>query len=384
MAAQRWKVLNPEGERRVVVTKDLPGKRWIEILAAAGLRIEVSTSDEILSTSEIRAAIGDRCEGCIGQLTERWGEELFSALEAAGGKAYSNYAVGYDNVDLAAATRHGIAVGNTPGVLTETTAEMAVALTFAAARRIPEGDRFMRQGRYRGWLPTLLLGQRLQGLTLGVVGAGRIGSAYARMMVEGHKMHLLYYDLSPKPGLEEFVGAYGRFLAARGEKPVTCRRAETLEELLSRSDVVSLHTVLDATTRHMIDKRRLALMKGDAILVNTSRGPLVDEKALVEHCRCHPSFRAALDVYEHEPEITPALAELDNVVLAPHLGSATTWTREAMAVLAATNVAGILMGYPVWPGDNYESFLDPEPPRAAPSILNGRELGLPVLPQPPA
>lgn len=384
MIRKCWKVLNPEGRRRVVVTKELPGTRWIEILAAAGCRVEVCTSDEILSAPEIRQAIGDRCDGCIGQLTERWGEELFSALEAAGGKAYSNYAVGYDNVDLAAATRHGIAVGNTPGVLTETTAEMAVALTFAAARRIPEGDRLMRQGRYRGWLPTLLLGQRLQGLTLGIVGAGRIGSAYARMMVEGHKMHLLYYDLSPNPVLEEFVDAYGRFLAGRGEKPLTCRRAATLEELLRDSDVVSLHTVLDATTRRMIDGRRLALMKENAILVNTSRGPLVDEEALVEHCRRHPFFRAALDVYEDEPKMKPGLAELENVVLAPHLGSATTWTREAMAVLAATNVAGVLMNYPLWPGSDYERFLDPQPPRAAPSILNGRELGLAVLPQPPA
>ena len=381
MDAQRWKILNPKGSRRVVVTKELPGTRWIDILVAADCRIEICSSAEILAPAEIRAAIGDRCDGCIGQLTERWGEELFSALKAAGGKAYSNYAVGYDNVDLASATRHGIAVGNTPGVLTETTAEMAVALTFAAARRIPEADRFMREGRYRGWLPTLLLGQKLQGLTLGIVGAGRIGSSYARMMVEGHKMHLLYFDLSPNPGLEEFVEAYGRFLSARGEKPVTCRRAANLEELLGLSDVVSLHTVLDSSTRHMIDGRRLALMKENAILVNTSRGPLIDEQALVEHCRRNPSFRAALDVYEEEPEMKPGLAELDNVVLAPHLGSASTWTREAMAVLAAANVAGALEGYPLWPGGDYERFLDPEPPRAVPSIVNARELGL-LLPPP--
>lgn len=383
MESHRWKVFNAKGDRRVIVTKELPGTRWIEILASARCRIEVSTSEEILPASEIRTAIGSRCDGCIGQLTEKWDEELFFVLKSARGKVYSNYAVGYDNVDLAAATRHGIAVGNTPGVLTETTAEMAVALTFAAARRIPEADRFMREGRYEGWLPTLLLGQRLQGLTLGVVGAGRIGSAYARMMVEGYKMHLLYFDLSPNPALEEFVDAYSRFLSGRGEKPVTCKRAATLEELLRRSDVVSLHTVLDSSTRHLIDSRRLALMKENAILVNTSRGPLVDEQALVEHCRSHPSFRAALDVYEEEPRMKPGLTELENVVLAPHLGSASTWTREAMAVLAAANVAGVLEGYPLWPDGDFEKFLDRDPPRAVPSIVNARELGFPVS-SPPA
>ncbi|MEW6439409.1 MAG: NAD(P)-dependent oxidoreductase [bacterium] len=376
---KEWNTYRPAGKRRVIVTKELPGKRWLEILALADCRVEVCASTDILTTEEIRDAMGARCDGCIGQLTERWAGELFDTLVAAGGKAYSNYAVGFDNVDLLSATRCGIPVGNTPGVLTETTAEMAVSLTFAAARRVAEGDRFMRAGRYRGWLPTLLLGQLLWRKTVGIIGAGRIGAAYGRMMVEGHKMHLLYYDLHPNPSLEAFVADYGRFLESRGESPVSCRRAETLEEVLREADVVSLHTVLSDATRHLINQERLSRMQENAVLVNTSRGPLIDEEALVAHCRRHPNFRAGLDVFEDEPAMKPGLKELDNVVIVPHLGSASTWTRESMAVLAAANVAGMLLGYPLWAEQDLSAFLRDPPPKAVPSVVNARELQLPLF-----
>jgi hydroxypyruvate reductase 1 len=161
LIAKGWKVFNPSGKRRVVVTKELPGDRWLQILAQAGARVEYGTETRILRVREIKAAIGDRCDGAIGQLTEDWGDALFAALQQAGGTAYSNYAVGYNNVDVDAATKRGIPVGNTPGVLTETTAEMAVALTLSAARRVPEADVFMRGGKYEGWLPTLFLGELL-------------------------------------------------------------------------------------------------------------------------------------------------------------------------------------------------------------------------------
>jgi hydroxypyruvate reductase 1 len=286
--------------------------------------------------------------------------------------------VGYNNVDLAAATANGIPVGNTPGVLTETTAEMAVALTFAAARRTGEAERFLRAGKYEGWLPTLFLGELLWRKTVGVIGAGRIGEAYARMMVEGHKMNLLYHDVRPNTGLEAFVSDYARFLEARGEAPVTCRRTETLEDLLLEADCVSIHTVLDETTHHLIDARRLGLMKEDAVLVNTSRGPVVDEAALVAHCRSNPRFRTGLDVFEEEPKLAPGLDELENAVIVPHIASATRWTRQGMATLAAANVAGLLMGYPAWQRPDIAPFLEGDPPKAAPSILNAEELGIPV------
>jgi hydroxypyruvate reductase 1 len=369
-------IVNPCGTRRVIVTKNLPGQHWLDVLIAADCRVEISQDTDILTERTILEMIGDRCDGAIGQLTEPWGETLFGALKNAGGRAYSNYAVGFNNVDVLSATAQGIPVGNTPGVLTETTAEIGVALTFAASRRIVESDRYMRGGKFKGWLPTLFLGQLFHGKTVGIIGAGRIGSAYARMMVEGHKMNLLYQDLRANEELEGYVADYSAFLVSRGENPLSCRRMETVEEILCEADVVSLHTVLDANTRHLINSERLALMKEDAILVNTSRGPVIDEAALVAHCQKHPDFRAALDVFEDEPAMKPGLAELENVVIVPHIASATKWTREGMASLAACNVAGILNGYPVSTGSDVLPFLQGVPPQAAPSIVNARELGL--------
>lgn len=379
MASREWHTHHPQGERRVVVTQELPGARWLAILHAAGCRVDVCRADLPLTAAEIRAAIGGRCDGAIGQVAETWGEEEFSALRAAGGCAYSNYAVGYNNVDLAAATRCGVAVGNTPGVLTETTAELAAALALAAARRLPEGDRFLRAGKFRAWLPTLLLGTLLRGKTAGIVGAGRIGVAAARLFVEGFRMNLLYFDPRPQPELEARVRAFAAFLQEQGEAAVFCRRAARLEELLAASDLVSLHTPLTPETHHLIDARRLAAMKPDAILVNTSRGPVIDEEALAAHLRRYPGFRAGLDVYEREPEVAAGLLGLENVVLLPHIGSATPEAREGMAVLAAANVAGRLLGHPAWNRPDIEAFLGEAPPAASPSILNARELGIPLV-----
>ncbi|MFH2218345.1 MAG: NAD(P)-dependent oxidoreductase [Pseudomonadota bacterium] len=384
MGEKEWIVHNPEGIRRVLVTKPLPGDRWLEILTRADCRVAVCTSPDALAVEEIKSGIGDRCDGAIGQLTEDWGADLFEALKVAGGRVYSNYAVGYNNVDLVAATKQGIPVGNTPGVLTETTAEMAVALTFAAARRVVAADTFMRGGRFKGWSPTLFLGERLHRRTVGVIGAGRIGAAYARMMVEGHRMNLIYYSPHPNKALEDRIAAYGEFLESRGEEPVKCTYAESVEAVLRASDVVSIHTILNESTRHVINRERLALMKENAILVNTARGPVIDESALVAHCRLHPDFRAALDVFEDEPLMKPGLRDLDNVVIVPHIASATRWTREGMAVLAAGNVAGILMGYPAWQDPDISPFFGKEPPMAAPSILNAKEVGVPLYASEPS
>ncbi len=376
-----WRTVNPSGTRRVVVTKELPGDRWLLMLVAAGCRVAIASGEDILSADEIGSALSEGVDAVIGQLTEDWSGPALKRLAASGASLYSQFAVGHDNVDVSAATRLGLPVGNTPGVLTETTAELAVALTTAAARRVVEGDRMMRRGTFHGWLPTMLLGRRFCGGTVAVVGAGRIGASYARMMVEGFGMDMLYYDLQRNETLEERLSAYSDLRVLHGESALRCTRVETLEALLTQADVVSLHPALTSVTRHMIGASELALMREDAILVNASRGPLIEEQALVAHCREHPRFTAALDVYEDEPRTAPGLTDLDNVVLVPHLGSATTWTREGMATLAAANVVAVLNGWPVWrpirSAEDVRPFLeDPDPPQASPSIVNADELGL--------
>ncbi|KAJ8631611.1 hypothetical protein MRB53_024934 [Persea americana] len=373
-------VWNPSGRYRVISTKSMPGTRWIRLLTDQDCRVEICTQNKtILSVEDIVSLIGEKCDGVIGQLTEDWGEALFSALRKAGGRAFSNMAVGYNNVDVNAATKYGVAVGNTPGVLTETTAELAASLSVAAARRIVEADQFMRAGLYDGWLPHLFVGNLLKGQTVGVIGAGRIGSTYARMMIEGFKMNLVYYDLYQATRLEKFVTAYGQFLKSNGEQPVTWKRAATVEDVLREADVISLHPVLDKTTYHLINKERLAIMKKEAILVNASRGPVIDEAALVEHLKVNPMFRVGLDVFEDEPYMKPGLADQKNAIVVPHIASASKWTREGMATLASLNVLGAIKGYPIWSDPNrVEPFLDENSPApaACPSIVNAKQLGL--------
>lgn len=377
----QWEIVNPDGEKRILVTRNLPGEEWKTALIGAGFRVEIYIGEDTIPPGVLHTAIGDRCAGILGQLLDECSGKFFEILAAAGGKVYCNYAVGFNNIDLAAATRNGIAVGNTPGVLTETTAELAVALTFAAARRIVEGDRYMRNGKFTRWMPDLLLGELLWQKTLGLVGAGRIGTSFARMMIEGHKMNLLYYDNHHNAGFEIHLSRFAAFLHDQGEEPIRWKRVSTIEELLRESDLVSLHVPLTQSTRHFIDRSRLSLMKENAILVNTSRGPVIDEKALVDHCRTHPNFRVGLDVYEEEPVLAPGLDRLENVVLMPHTGSATLWTRKNMAILAARNIIGILKGYPVWHHDNMRPFLNNNPPEATPSILNARDLRLQMYQQ---
>lgn len=331
---------------RILVTSPLPGQSWHDLLTSAGCQVDIQPGDGILTEQDLVDRIGDRCDAAIGQLTEPWNARVFEALRAAGGRAYSTFAVGFDNIDIDAATRCGIKVGNTPGVLTEATSELAVALTLAAGRDLVPADHYTRDGKFTAWLPDLYLGTRFHGLTLGIVGAGRIGCCYARSMVAAHQMDLIYYSRSRKPELEREMQSLSSHFANHGQRPVSCAFTDDLDSMLATADVLALHTPLTPHTRHLIDARRLALMKPTAILVNTSRGPVIDESALVEHLRSHPDFRAALDVYEHEPALTPGLTELPNTVLLPHLGSATHWSRQHMAELAAGNVLAVLTGDP--------------------------------------
>lgn len=233
----------------------------------------------------------------------------------------------------------------------------------------------MRNGHYKGWLPTLFVGQLLQNKTVGIVGAGRIGSAYARMMVEGHKMDLVYYDIYQNKKLEEYVADYGKFLKSKGERAVTVTRCATVEDVLRAADVVSLHTNLDATTMHLMNPARLNMMKRDAVLVNAARGQVIDEKALVAHLKANPEFRCGLDVFEEEPAMAPGLAECPNTVIVPHIASASLFTRGGMATLAAANVAARLSGLPVWKNPD-EARARARPPPALTTGSSGPSIAL--------
>ena len=272
----------------------------------------------------LRAVAG--CDGILTLLTDRVDDEL---LDAAGPnlKVVSNYAVGFDNVDVPACTRRGLPVGNTPGVLTETTADLAFALLMAAARRVAEGDRYVRAGRWKTWGPMLLLGPDVHGATLGIVGFGRIGQALARR-AKGFGMTILYHDVAELPDdVSAPLGA--RYVA--------------LDELLGRADFVSLHVNLTPETHHLINAARLRSMKPTAILVNTARGPVVDGRALFEALRDEQIAAAALDVTDPEPIASDdPLLSLDNCLIVPHIASASRATRGKMAEMAAANLlAGV-------------------------------------------
>ncbi len=310
-------------EGRVLVTRRIP-REGLDLLEEAGLQVEVFPEDRPITREELLDGVRDK-DGLLCLLTDRVDREVMDA--APGLRVISLYAVGYDKVDLQEADRRGILVTNTPGVLTDATADLAWALLFAAARRIVEADRFFRSGKWNGWGPMQFLGADITGRTLGVVGAGRIGTNFAKKS-RGFEMDVLYTHPRPNPVLEEELGA----------------RRVPLEELLKRSDFVSLHVPLTEGTRHMIGVRELALMKPAAVLVNTSRGPVVDEAALAAALRRGRPGAAGLDVYENEPLPAPGLTDLPNVVCLPHIGSATVGTRTRMARMAAENLLAGLRG----------------------------------------
>jgi glyoxylate reductase len=311
-------------EPTFAVTNRLP-EPALELLREAGeLRIDERTE------AVPRADLLDLVSGADALLTllhDRVDEEL---LEAAGPqlRCVANVAVGYDNVDVEAAERRGIVVTNTPGVLDDATADLTMALLLAATRRVAEGDRLIRAGQPWTWGMSFMLGSSLRGKLLGIVGLGGIGRRVAER-ARAFGMEIAYHSRRPAP--------------AEVEAELAAERL-SLEELLARADVVSLHCPLTPETRHLIGAPQLEAMKPSAVLVNAARGPVVDERALAEALASGQIAAAGLDVYEHEPQVKPALLGLENVVLSPHLGSATVETRTAMAELAARNAISVLRG----------------------------------------
>ena len=272
--------------------------------------------------------IRQAADGCVGIVSQLMDPIRDKVLSTPGLKCVSNVAVGFDNIDLVAATAHKVMVTNTPGVLDDATADFAFTLMMTAARRVVEADGFARAGRFRGWAIDMMLGQDVYGATLGIVGIGRIGRGMAHR-AKGFSMRVLYYDPQPlPPEAEADLGATG----------------VELNRLVAESDFISVHTPLTKETMHLISTAQFNSMKPTAILVNTSRGPVVDEAALVEALKARKLAGAGLDVFEREPAIHPGLLTLPNVVLAPHIASATVRTRSEMSAMAARNMATAVRG----------------------------------------
>jgi glyoxylate reductase len=305
----------------VLLTRRIPSAVLGRLEAVADVDVHNAPSQIPIGDDELKHRVRGK-DALICVLTDQVTPEVLDA--GADLQVIANIAVGYNNIDIAAARARGIVVTNTPDVLTDATAELTWALILAAARRVSEGDRLVRRGDWKGWSLDFMLGMELRGKQLGIIGPGRIGRAVAAK-APAFGMHAVF---AARPG--------------RPARPDDM----SLDQLLLSSDVVSLHAPLTAETRHLIDRRAFARMKRSAILVNTSRGPVVDEEALAWALGERLIAAAALDVYEHEPSVHPGLLKFENVVLAPHLGSATRETRTAMADLAVSNVLAVLDGRP--------------------------------------
>lgn len=311
----------------VYVTRHIPDI-GINLLRAAGHTVDVSEKEGVLSKGELLSALKVKPYDAVAcLLTDTIDAEVFDAVPSA--KIFANYAVGFNNVDVAVANERGVTITNTPGVLTNSVAEFALALILAITKRVPESERFLRAGRYEGWGPELLLGIDLRGKTLGIVGAGRIGYEVARRAHNGFDMNIVYYDVKQLPELEKDLGA---------------TYYKTVEEVLRVADVVSIHVPLLPETTHLMNAERIAMMKPGAYLINTSRGPVIDEVALVDALTRGVIRGAGLDVFENEPKLAPGLANLENVVITPHTASATDETRSEMSEIVATNIIAFLQG----------------------------------------
>jgi len=313
--------------KKIYVTRIIP-ESAVNLMKSGGYEVDVNPEDKVLSKDELIAELKKKeYDAVLSLLTDKIDADVFAAAPNA--KIFANFAVGYNNIDVEEAKKRGVTITNTPEVLTNTVAEHAFALMLAIATRVVEGDSYTRAGKFKSWEPMLLLGTDLTGKTLGILGAGRIGSRVAHHGARGFEMNVIYYDVKKNEDIEKNCGASFR---------------ATPEEVLKEADFISVHVPLLPATTHLINEARLKLMKKTAYLVNTSRGPVIDEAALVNALKEKIIAGAALDVFEHEPELTPGLKELGNVIITPHIASATLETRVKMAEMAAGNIISFFEG----------------------------------------
>ena len=312
---------------KVIITAKLPDA--VEQKASALFDATLNPTDTPLTAAQLIEAARS-ADALLPNVTDKITADVLGA-DGRRIKIVANYGVGFNNVDVAAAKKHGVVVTNTPEVLTDETADTAIALLLMAARRLPSGERMLRAGKWTGWRPTQHLGTKVTGKTLGILGLGRIGRAVAKRAHDGFGMRVLYFDPPVPMGEAKAYGAEAR---------------ATVEDVLRESDFVSLHAPAMPETRHMINAESLKLMPRHAMLINTARGDLVDEAALAEALKSGTIAGAGLDVFEFEPKVNPALLALDNVVVLPHLGSASLETRVAMGERALSNLEAFFAGHP--------------------------------------
>jgi len=313
--------------KKVYITRAIPND-GIRILEEAGFDISISKKDGVLTKEELINELSkNKYDAVLCLLTDSIDSDIFDAVPSA--KIFSNYAVGYGNIDVEEANNRGITITNTPGVLTDTVAEHTIALMLSITSRIVEADKFIREGKFVGWSPSLFLGTDLKGKTLGILGAGRIGKRVAHIASRGLGMKICYYDIKKD---EEFDNKY------------EAEFKSNIDDVLVSSDVVSIHVPLLDSTKRLINKEKLSKMKQSAYLINSSRGKVVDEVALVDALKNKTIKGAALDVFENEPMLADGLTDLNNVVITPHIASATEETRGKMSQIAAQNITDFLSG----------------------------------------
>lgn len=310
-------------KKEIFITYDIP-ETGIQLLLKKGYDVEVYSGKKLISKSELIKKVKN-VDAVITLLTDKIDKEVIDKMQRC--KVIANYAVGYNNIDIEYAKRKGIIVTNTPNVLTDSTADLTMLLVLACIRRFNEGEKLMRGNKFEGWRPKLLLGYELKNKIFGIVGMGRIGFAVAkRAYAFGCK--IIYYSNNRNVEAEQLLKA----------------RRVSLQTLVRNSDIISLHVPLTPSTKNLLSKKLLSQMKNTSVLINTARGEVIDEKFLISLLKKKKIFAAGFDVYENEPKVNPELLKLDNVVLLPHLGSATHEARNAMSELAAKNVIAVLSG----------------------------------------
>jgi len=307
-------------DKKVFITRKIP-EAGLNLLKEKGISFDIGNYKKPLTRKQLIKDLKQKpYDGVISFLTDNLDSEVFNACPTA--KVFANYSVGFNNVDLEEAKRRGVEVTNTPGTSETAVAEHTIALIFSLTKRIVEADEFMRKGKYKGWDPDLFIGTDLNGKTIGIIGGGRIGTKVAKMLHNGFNVNILYSNITPNKELEESFKVI---------------RKETAD-IIKEADIITLHVPLNESTKHLINKDNLKQMKKTAILINTSRGPVVDEKALVKALKEKQISGAALDVFEFEPKLTKGLTKLDNVVLTPHTASASKTARDMMSLVAAQNI----------------------------------------------